>query len=72
MACFQKEIILESYARGFHVITQKITDHTPNIEKIASGILHVFINHTSASLTVNESADITVRNDFSTFFPQIF
>ena len=71
MACFQKEIILESYARGFHVITQKITEHTPNIEKIESGILHVFIKHTSASLTVNESADITVRNDFSTFFDKI-
>ena len=71
MACFQKEIILESYARGFHVITQKITEHIPNIEKIESGILHVFIKHTSASLTVNESADITVRNDFSTFFDKI-
>jgi len=71
MACFQKEIILESYARGFHIITHKITEHIPNIKKIESGILQVFIKHTSASLTVNESADITVRNDFSTFFDKI-
>jgi secondary thiamine-phosphate synthase enzyme len=71
MASFQKEIRLESFTRGFHVITHKIIEQIPKIEKIESGILHVFIKHTSASLTVNENADITVRNDFSTFFDKI-
>ena len=71
MASFQKEITLESYARGFHMITQKVTENMPNIENIESGILHVFIKHTSASITINENVDISVRNDFSTFFDKI-
>ena len=60
----QKEITLSSYGRGFHVITNKITKHLPN----TTGVVNVFIKHTSASLTINENADPTVREDFETHF----
>ena len=64
---FQKEIILSPYSRGFHLITSKIINHIPNI----SGIAHLFIKHTSASLTINENADSSVRDDFETHFNQM-
>ncbi len=60
----QKEIILPLYERGFHVITNIINDEINNLNKINIGIAHIFIKHTSASLTVNENADPTVRTDF--------
>ncbi len=60
----QKEIRLKSHSRGFHLITETILDSIPEIKTIQSGILQVFIKHTSASLTINENADPTVRNDF--------
>ena len=60
----QKEITLSSYSRGFHVITNEITKHLPNI----TGVVNVFIKHTSASLTINENADPAVREDFETHF----
>ena len=61
---FQKEIVLNPRKRGFHLITKNI------IEKITkiTGIVHVFIKHTSASLTINENADPSVRVDFETHF----
>jgi secondary thiamine-phosphate synthase enzyme len=61
---FQKEIILDPYPRGFHIITNEIVDILPKI----TGIAHIFIKHTSASLTINENADPTVREDFETHF----
>lgn len=61
---FQKEITLPPFPRGFHLITDHITKVLPN----SSGILNVFIKHTSASLTINENADPTVRQDFETHF----
>ena len=61
---FQKEIILNPYPRGFHIITNDIIDILPKI----TGIAHIFIKHTSASLTINENADPTVREDFETHF----
>ena len=61
---FQREIILNPYPRGFHIITNDIIDILPKI----TGIAHVFIKHTSASLTINENADPTVREDFETHF----
>ena len=64
---FQKEIILKPYPRGFHIITDYITSIIPNI----SGIAHVFIKHTSASLTINENADPSVRVDFESHFNKI-
>ena len=61
---FQKEIILDPYPRGFHIVTNEIVDILPRM----TGIAHIFIKHTSASLTINENADPTVREDFETHF----
>ena len=64
MQFFQKEIQLKSYSRGFHLITGDILKAIPEIAQINIGQLQVFIKHTSASLTINENADPTVRQDF--------
>lgn len=64
----QKAITLRPYRRGFHLITSEILDLVPEISKIKAGILQVFIQHTSASLTINENADTTVRQDFESWF----
>ncbi|WP_074406872.1 secondary thiamine-phosphate synthase enzyme YjbQ [Aquimarina megaterium] len=64
MRFFQKEIQLPSYPRGFHLITSKILAEINEIKQIQVGQLQVFIKHTSASLTINENADPTVRQDF--------
>ena len=65
---FQKEITLMPYPRGFHIITDTILENFPEIKEISIGILQVFIKHTSASLTINENADPSVRTDFETHF----
>ena len=64
----QKTITLSPRSRGFHIITPDVLDQLPEIEKIKTGILHLFIKHTSASLTINENADPTVRTDFESHF----
>lgn len=64
MNFYQKEIQLRSYSRGFHLITDTIVDTLPELRNINTGFLQVFIKHTSASLTINENADPTVRTDF--------
>ncbi|MDO6473695.1 secondary thiamine-phosphate synthase enzyme YjbQ [Maribacter sp. 1_MG-2023] len=64
MKLFQNEITLPSYQRGFHIITDVIVKSIPEIKQIQTGFLQVFIKHTSASLTINENADPTVRDDF--------
>jgi secondary thiamine-phosphate synthase enzyme len=64
MNIYQKEIRLKPYKRGFHLITEIIKDSFPELQGIKIGILNVFIKHTSASLTINENADPTVRSDF--------
>jgi len=64
MQFFQKEIRLKEYRRGFHLITSVIERELPELSKIKVGQLQVFIKHTSASLTVNENADPSVRTDF--------
>lgn len=66
MNFFQKEIELKEYTRGYHLITEVIENALPELKNIAIGQLHVFIKHTSASLTINENADPTVRIDFET------
>lgn len=68
MAVFQKEFSLQSKSRGFHLITYEVLEQVPEISEIKAGIMQVFIQHTSASLTINENADPTVRTDFETFF----
>lgn len=60
----QKEIRLKAYSRGFHLITSDVLNAIPEISKINTGMLQVFIKHTSASLTINENADPSVRIDF--------
>ncbi|MDH7914424.1 secondary thiamine-phosphate synthase enzyme YjbQ [Winogradskyella sp. SYSU M77433] len=64
MNYFQKEIKLKSHNRGYHLITTEILNSIPEIKEINIGMLHVFIKHTSTSLTINENADPTVRMDF--------
>lgn len=64
MKFYQAEIKLEAFKRGFHLITEIIINHLPEIGHIESGMLQVFIKHTSASLTINENVDPTVRVDF--------
>lgn len=61
---FQKEIKLSAKSRGFHLVSEEIIQQFPEIRKINTGIFQVFIKHTSASLTINENADSTVREDF--------
>ena len=64
---FQKEITLKPFPRGFHLISNVIFDELPNM----SGIVNVFIKHTSASLTINENADPAVRTDFENHFNKL-
>lgn len=64
MKFYQKEIKLKAMPRGFHLITTEIINALELIKNIEVGMLHVFIKHTSASLTINENADPTVRIDF--------
>ena len=64
----QKEISLPSYSRGFHIVTDHIIGEMSQIKDISAGLLHIFIKHTSASLTINEDADPTVRMDFESYF----
>ncbi len=64
MKLYQTEMILPSYKRGYHLITEAILRGAPEIKEINQGFLQVFIKHTSASLTINENADPTVREDF--------
>ena len=64
----QKEIIIKNKSRGFHLITNEIIKKLPELKKINIGMLHIFINHTSASLTINENADSSVRTDLESYF----
>ena len=68
MKFFQREIILQPYRRGFHLITNHIEKNIPELREIKVGILQVFIKHTSAGLTINENADPSVRGDFERHF----
>jgi secondary thiamine-phosphate synthase enzyme len=68
MEFYQQLISLRSRKRGFHIITDEIVNALPQIENIKIGMLQVFIQHTSASLCINEYADFTVREDFEMFF----
>ncbi|MCM4161914.1 YjbQ family protein [Antarcticibacterium flavum] len=64
MKIFQKEITLEAKSRGFHLVTSEVMEQFPEISEIETGMFSVFIKHTSASLSINENADPTVRHDF--------
>jgi secondary thiamine-phosphate synthase enzyme len=68
MAWFQTELTLPPYPRGFHLITTEVVSALPQLKTVTAGLLHVFIRHTSAGLTLNENADRSVRKDFESFF----
>ncbi len=74
MSWTQKQITLKPRKRGFHLIDDEIISQLPELHDYRIGLLHLFIQHTSASLTINENADPTVRMDmeshFNHFVPQ--
>src|SRR3954464_1577041 len=63
MNWIQRQITLTARPRGFHLITSDVLESLPEIANIRAGLLHVFIRHTSASLTINENADSDVPRD---------
>lgn len=62
----QKTIRIGPYRRGFHLITREVISAIPELQDVRIGILQVFLQHTSASLTINENADPDVRTDMET------
>lgn len=67
----QKQISLRPHTRGFHLITEEIVRQLPELKNFKMGLVHIFMQHTSASLTLNEDADPTVRQDFEDYFNQL-
>ena len=67
---YQKNIQLKPRSRGFHLITQEVLEALPELPTIRVGLLHAFIQHTSASLSINENADPDVRKDLERHFTQ--
>src|SRR5665213_1502918 len=68
MKIYQQILHLKERRRGFHLITSEVVQALTQISEIKTGICQVFIQHTSASLTINENADPTVRRDFEMYF----
>jgi secondary thiamine-phosphate synthase enzyme len=64
----QREISLDPLPRGFHLITREVLTALPELADVRVGLLHLFLRHTSASLTLNENASPDVRRDFAAFF----
>lgn len=64
----QKEFKLKARPRGFHLVTDEVLSAIPELQSIRCGLLNILLKHTSASLTINENADPTVRQDFESFF----
>lgn len=64
----QHELTLKPVARGFHLITREVVQAVPELAGVGVGLLHVFLEHTSASLTLNENASPEVRRDFERYF----
>jgi secondary thiamine-phosphate synthase enzyme len=68
MEWFQKHIQLPPKPRGFHLVTREIESAVPEIRRFRIGLAHLFIQHTSASLAINENADPSVRQDMESYF----
>lgn len=68
---FQKALVLAARTRGFHLITDEIAKQLPEVAELEIGLLHLFIQHTSASLSINENADPDVRVDMEMYFNKI-
>src|SRR5919206_1115126 len=64
----QREVTLRPRPRGFHLITRDVLEALPELRRVRAGLLHLFIQHTSASLTLNENASPDVRDDFEAYF----
>ena len=71
MTWFQKEITLQARSRGFHLITREIMEQLPELRQFRVGLAHIFIQHTSASLALNENADPDVRTDMEHHFNEL-
>ena len=71
MSVIQKHITLQPFRKGFYIITKEIKDAIPEIKSVNAGILNIFVQHSSASLTVNEKADPDVRHDFEAHFDHV-
>jgi secondary thiamine-phosphate synthase enzyme len=71
MKIYQQQLQLRERKRGFHLITTEVIQAMPQISEIKTGVCQVFIQHTSASLTINENADPTVRRDFEMYFNKV-
>ena len=67
----QREIRFDPRPRGFHLVTGEVVDALPELRSLQLGLLHLFIRHTSASLTVNENASPDVRRDFESWFTRV-
>lgn len=68
---FQNEVSLRARKRGFHLVTDELISLLPEISNVRIGILNILLKHTSASLTLNENADPSVRDDFNSFFNRL-
>jgi secondary thiamine-phosphate synthase enzyme len=68
MIWVQHDVRLDAVPRGFHLVTREVERGVPELDRIGVGLAHVFIRHTSASLTLNENASSDVRRDFSSWF----
>jgi secondary thiamine-phosphate synthase enzyme len=66
----QRTIQLPARARGFHLVTEEVRDALPELRQVSAGLLHLLIQHTSASLALNENAAPEVRRDFESWFDQ--
>src|SRR3954470_6510585 len=71
MAWIQRNVTLPALSRGFHLITREVLAALPELARIRTGMMHVFIQHTSASLTINENADPDVPADLESSFSAI-
>ena len=68
MKWYQKEILLNPKPRGFHLVTDEIIQQLPELKNISTGLLHILLKHTSASITLNENYDPDVRADLEKYF----
>jgi secondary thiamine-phosphate synthase enzyme len=71
MAWTQRTVRLPAFSRGFHLITSNVVESLPELRSAGTGLLHVFVQHTSASLTINENADPDVPRDLESSFSAI-
>lgn len=71
MTWIQRKLTLSEKERGFHLVTREVLSQLPEIRQYRTGIMHLFIQHTSASLSLNENADASVRTDMEAYFDEM-